>query len=223
MAIIAPTNKEIGETRAAKKYAVSIRFWHWVNFIIITGSLLTVLINSTLFDRIQGDFVKGELMNAGASVSDKQAGAVMHGLEDQVWGIHIYFGYALAALFLFRGIAEFFLPPAQRLLPKIKKAYQAYFIFKNEREAAKHELVVKGLYLIFYFLLLLMVVTGLLLAFEDYTGITENINHSIKELHGFCMYLILGFVALHLAGVFLAERKDGKGIVSDMINGGGQK
>jgi len=35
------------------------------------------------------------------------------------------------------------------------------------------------------------------------------------------MYLILGFIVLHLVGIFLAERKkEGKGIVSDMINGG---
>ena len=220
MTIIEPTNQEIGEIKKGKRYASSTRFWHWINFIIISGSLLTVLINSTLFDRAQRSFVKGELMNAGASVSDKQASAVTHGLEDQVWTIHIYFGYALATLFLFRLVAEFFLPSGQRVIPKVKKAYQAYFILKKEREAAKHELAVKGLYLIFYLLLLIMVVTGLLLAFEDYTGIPGNINHSIKEFHGFCMYLILGFIVLHIIGVFLAERKDGKGIVSDMINGG---
>ncbi|MFF5380877.1 cytochrome b/b6 domain-containing protein [Pedobacter suwonensis] len=220
MAIIEPTNQEIGMNRKGKKYASSTRFWHWVNFIMISGSLLTVLINATLLDRSQRSFVKNELVNAGALVSDEQAGAVTHGLEDQVWDIHIYFGYALAALFLFRLIAEFFMPPSQKLLPKLGKAYRAYFILKKEREAARHELVVKGLYIIFYLLLLIMVVTGLLLAFEDYTGIPQNINHSIKEFHGFCMYLILGFIVLHLAGVFLAEGKDGKGIVSDMINGG---
>lgn len=220
MSIIEPTNQEIGAIKKGKKYAPATRLWHWVNFIIISGSIFTVLINSTLFDGSQRSFVKNELINAGVSISDKQAGAVTHGLEDQVWGMHIYFGYALAALFLFRLIAEFFLPPAQRLLPKLKKAYQAYFILKEEREAAKHELVVKGLYIIFYLLLFIMVFTGLLLAFEDYTGISKNINHCIKGFHGFCMYLILGFIVLHLAGVLLAERKDGKGIVSDMINGG---
>lgn len=223
MAVIEPINREVGAIKKGRKYAFSTRFWHWVNFIIISGSLLTVLINSTLFDRSQRSFVRGELMNAGASVSDQQAGAVTHGLEDQVWGVHIYFGYALATFFLFRLIAEFFIPPAEKLFPKLKKAYQAYFILKKEREAAKHELVVKGLYIIFYLLLLIMIATGLLLAFEDYTGIPQNINHSIKEFHGFCMYLILGFIVLHLAGVFLAERKEGKGIVSDMINGGLQK
>jgi len=220
MAIIEPINKEIGDNRNGKKYAGSTRFWHWANFLFLSGSVITVLINSTLFDHSQRSFVKGELLNAGATVSDKQAGAVTHGLEDQVWDIHIYFGYILAALFLFRVVAEFFLPPAQRIIPKIKKAFQAYFILKKEREAAKHELVVKALYVIFYLLLFIMVTTGLLLAFEDFTGIPRNINHSIKEFHGFCMYLILGFIVIHLAGVFLAEKKDGKGIVSDMINGG---
>ncbi len=220
MDFIKPAKKEIGANSKNKQYGTSIRGWHWVNFIIITGSLLTVLINSTLFDRAQGSFVKNELINSGVSVSDKQAGAVLNGLEDQVWGIHIYFGYALAALFLFRIIAEFFLPSRHKLFPKLKSSYLAYFILKKEREAAKYELLVKGLYLIFYLLLLIMVVTGLLLAFEDYTRIPKNINHSIKEFHGFCMYLILGFVVLHLSGVFLAERKDGKGIVSAMINGG---
>jgi len=30
----------------------------------------------------------------------------------------------------------------------------------------------------------------------------------------------LAFIIVHLAGVFLAERKNSRGIVSDMINGG---
>ncbi|AZI26753.1 hypothetical protein EA772_15940 [Pedobacter sp. G11] len=75
------------------------------------------------------------------------------------------------------------------------KSLPGLFYAKKEHEAAKHELVVKGLYLIFYLLLCIMVLTGLLLAFEDYTGIPENINHRIKEFHGFCMYLILGLLS----------------------------
>lgn len=220
MNIIAPTNQEIGAVKKSKKYPASTRLWHWINTLLISGSLITVLINSTLLDRSQRVFVKGELINAGLTASDKQAGAVVHGLEDQVWGIHIYFGYTIAALLLFRLVAEFFLPPSQRLLTKVKKAFQYYFILKKERESAKHELVVKSLYIVFYSLLSIMVITGLLMAFDEYTGIPKNINHSFKEIHGFCMYLILGFIVIHLAGVFLAERKEGKGIVSNMINGG---
>jgi cytochrome b len=44
--------------------------------------------------------------------------------------------------------------------------------------------------------------------------------HFIKEIHGFTMYLIIGFIIVHIAGVVTGERKYHKGIVSDMINGG---
>ncbi len=64
-----------------------------------------------------------------------------------------------------------------------------------------------------------MVVTGLSLAFED-VAFLKPMRHTVKDVHGFCMYLILAFIVVHLAGVFLAERKRSKGIVSDMINGG---
>ena len=67
-----------------------------------------------------------------------------------------------------------------------------------------------------------MVITGLFLAFEDLMAPFKSIRHSVKSFHGFCMYLVLAFIAVHLIGVFLAERKDSKGIVSDMINGGSE-
>lgn len=218
MAIFTPINHEL--SCKGKKYPASIRIWHWLNLLLICGSLITVLINSTLFDHAQRSFVQGELAHAGATVTQQQAGAVTHGMEDQVWGIHIWFGYGLAALFLFRLTAEFFLPPSQRLFPKLKSAYRDYYRLKKQREASRHELVIKGLYLFFYLLLLIMVITGLLMAFEDRSGLSDQVNHSIKEFHGFCMYLILAFTSVHLAGVILAERKEAKGIVSDMINGG---
>ena len=64
-----------------------------------------------------------------------------------------------------------------------------------------------------------MVITGLCMAFEDDYAWLKSI-HAFREIHSFTMYLVLAFIFIHLAGVFLAERKDSKGIVSDMINGG---
>ena len=64
-----------------------------------------------------------------------------------------------------------------------------------------------------------MAATGLCLAFEDNVPALKAI-HAIREVHQFTMYLILSFIVIHLAGVFLAERKDSAGITSDMINGG---
>ena len=140
-------------------------------------------------------------------------------LGDKVWNIHAYFGYCLAALLLFRLLLEFFQKKDQKFILKLKSAYTQYKIAKN-RQLARHEVVVKSIYLLFYLLLIVMALTGLFLAFEDELAAYKSIRHTVKDIHGFCMYLVLAFIVVHLAGVFLAERKDSKGIVSDMINGG---
>lgn len=203
-----------------KRYPKAIRIWHWVNTLLIVGSLVTVLINSTLLDKDNSSVVQSELQQAGVTVSDKQASSVLHGMEDQVWDIHIYFGYAIATLLLFRLITEIYVAPKRKLLRKVKTAYNDYFILKKNKEIARYNFFVKSLYLIFYLLITMMAVSGLLLAFKHEIGIPKPISHSIKEFHGFVMYLILGFIVVHLCGVLLAERRNGKGIVSAMINGG---
>lgn len=220
MATIEPIREDIENPSNLKKNSKLIRFWHWFNVLVISGSLLTVLINSTLLDRSNTAIVKDELMNAGVQVNDKQARSVVHGMEEQVWEIHIYFGYVLAGLLLIRIVGEFFQPNDQKFLKKLKEAYQKYFVKQKERRLARHELLTKILYLTFYILLILMAITGLTVAFDQELGISKSFSHDLKEIHGFVMYLIIGFIVIHIFGVFLAERKEGKGIVSDMINGG---
>jgi len=127
----------------------------------------------------------------------------------------------LGALFLFRLIAEFFQITDQVLIRKIKSAYKQHFIIKKNRELARHEFWVKTLYAIFYLLLLITVITGFCLAFEDDVPALKHM-HFIREIHQINMYFILAFIVVHLLGVFLAERKNSKGIVSDMINGGAE-
>ncbi|MDB5157483.1 MAG: Ni,Fe-hydrogenase cytochrome b subunit [Mucilaginibacter sp.] len=221
MAIIEPVKQDLQHPDQIKKYSFPLRLWHWLNAIVITGSLLTVLLNSTLLDRKNNaPFIKETLQKSGAAISDDQANSVAHDLSDKVWEIHTYFGYTLVALLVFRLILEFFQLSDQKLIRGIKNAYQQYFITKKQRELARHELVVKTIYAIFYLLLMIMAVTGLFLAFEDFFEPYKSIRHSVKEVHGFTMYLILGFITIHIVGVLLAERKDSKGIISDMINGG---
>ena len=166
--------------------------------------------------------IKTALQNAGATVTDAQAKAAAHDLSDKVWDIHIYFGYGLAALLLFRIILEFFQLADQKFIRKLKSAWHQYHQTKKNRELALHELTVKTIYLVFYLLLTIMVITGLFLAFEGLFAPYKAIRPAVKSVHNFCMYLILAFIVVHVAGVFLAERKDSQGIVSDMINGGGE-
>lgn len=212
---------EIKTRETRPKYSSRIRFWHWGNMFIILGSLLTVLINATLFDgRSSRDFIQKELANAGANVSQEQARAVAHGLEDQVWDFHIYFGYALAALFLYRIAIEIITKKEQRFWPKFVSALKLYLTNEVVKSKARYEFGIKLLYLFFYVLLFVMVITGLSIAFRDNFGISKSFSHSLKEIHGFCMYPILAFIALHIGGVYIAENKNKRGIVSDMINGG---
>lgn len=221
MTVIEPTRKDILHSEKTKKYSSSLRFWHWANTIIISGSLITVLINSTITDRwATSSLISDELKKAGATVTNDQAGQAAHALEDKVWAIHTYFGYCLAALLLLRLILEFFQVTDQKLIRKLKGAWFQYKVIKKNRETARHELAVKMIYVAFYLLLIIMALTGLTLAFKHELGIPRPIGHQIQDIHGFCMYLVLAFIAVHLIGVFLAERRDSKGIVSDMINGG---
>jgi cytochrome b len=224
MSIIEPSKQDVQHPEKNKGYSASLRLWHWANAIVISGSLITVLINNTINKRANTmPLIKKALEEKGLTVTDDQARNVGHELSDQVWGIHTWFGYFLAGLLLFRLILEFFQVADQKLIRKIKSAYKQYFIIKKNREVAMHEYTVKLIYAIFYFLLLIMAVTGLFLAFEDSLPQFRSIGRTVRSIHGFCLYPILAFIAVHLIGVFLAERREGKGIVSDMINGGDKK
>ena len=207
MSILKPTRLDIEYPKQIKKYSAMLRLWHWSNIVVISGSLVTVLINSTLFE--------DKILR-----SDNASKSLIEALEDKIWGVHIYFGYALAALFLFRIMLEFFQHPEERFFYHFEVAYRDYFILKHNSVSAKHELMVRIIYLVFYGLLVIMAISGLILAFEDQLGLQKPVAHQVKEFHGFCMYLILVFILVHLTGVFIAERKNSKGIVSDMINGG---
>jgi len=219
MTLIEPVKPQ-PEPSEIKKYSASFRFWHWANAIVISGLLITVLINSTILTQNSALQVRSVLQKDIPAFSPDQARTAVGLLQDNVWDIHILFGYGLAALLLLRIIAEFFEVADRKFINGFKKAWHQFKVIKKEREKAKHDVVVKSIYIVFYLLLLIMVTTGLSLAFRHNLPFSKSLQHSIKEVHGFCMYLILAFIVVHLAGVFLAERKESKGIVSDMINGG---
>lgn len=202
-----------------KKFSLAIRIWHWLNAIAITGLLLTVLINSTLINRKTAVSLYHQYEKK-IFTDDAQIKAVAHAISEQVWAVHIYFGYGLVALFLFRLLLEFYQAKHQKFGSNLSESYQRLKTSKSKFSFTLDKFWVKLIYLLFYVLTLIMVVTGLLIVFKKELHIPKNISHDIKEIHGFCMYLILSFIALHLFGVIKAEATDQKGIVSEMINGG---
>jgi len=215
-----PVIKDIQPIPQIKKNSASIRLWHWLNAAVITGSLLTVLLHSTLLAPWQnGQIIQAQLKEAGANVTDDQARHAAHELSDRDWTVHTWIGYGLVALVAFRLLLEFFQVADQKFLRGLRRLYRQYKDTKENRAQARHDFWVKTLYAMFYLMIITQAITGLCLAFEDDVPALKAI-HAFREIHSFTMYLILGFICLHLGGVYLAERKNNPGIVSDMINGG---
>jgi len=220
MAIIEPTRRSPVHPQQIKKNSPGLRLWHWLNALVISGSLITVLINSTILKtRPNAALIQNQLKEAGATVTNDQARSVAHELSDKIWTLHTYFGYVLVGLVVFRLLLEFFQVADQKFIRGLRNAWSKYQTVKQERETARHDFWVKTLYAIFYLMIIIQAITGLCLAFEDDVPALKAI-HAFREIHSFTMYLILGFIFVHLAGVFLAERKKSPGIVSDMIHGG---
>lgn len=104
------------------------------------------------------------------------------------------------------------------------KLRQARFLFRQggtDLQDNRHSLLVKYSYVLFQLMLVVMVMTGLVLIYADDVEFLHRLEHTIKEVHNFTMYLVLTFTAFHIVGVVYAELTKNRGIVSDMIHGGG--
>jgi Ni/Fe-hydrogenase 1 B-type cytochrome subunit len=204
------------------KHSTLLRIWHWSTFIIILGSLVTVLFAKTLFNAKDNTLpVQQNLQKSNITVSPDQARSVAHDFNDLIWHWHIYVGYVLAGLLLFRILLEFFQPKQQKLVSLLKNALKYLRIPGTNKQNAKHFLWVKYLYLIFYFSLFVQACTGLFMVYSDDVPGLKNIRHTAKDIHNIFMWIIISYIVIHISGVILAELgKKYKGIVSDMINGG---
>jgi cytochrome b len=202
-----------------EKRSVGLRIWHWVFFILLTGSMTTVLLASTLLrTRTNTTMVQEQLQQKGLTASTDQARAVSHAFSDKVWELHTWIGYFVAAFLLGRFILEVFQPSDELLSTKIRKATGLRPLLPEARQVREHYIRVKWSYVLFYFLVLVMAATGLGLAFEDVVFF-RSIRGTLKQVHNFTQYAIYGFVFFHLAGVIIADAGRYPGLVSGMIHG----
>ena len=192
-----------------------IRIWHWLTALFFFASIGTVLLNSTLFktkDNIA--MVQEQVTQKGGTINAEQAKAVAHEYSDKLWMAHKFIGFGIVFLFLLRIVAEVVVSKENKLISKVKSA----LTLPVTNEERKHYLLVKYSYTIFYLLLFLMSITGLILAFED-VELFSKIHKPVKQFHGFLQYTFYAFIGLHIIGVVKAELTDYAGIVSGMIHG----
>jgi cytochrome b561 len=186
------------------KYSASFRLWHWLNAIVVLGLLGTVFLRKTFLSwRTNSELIMTKLSEFGVQITNDQAVSIAKSIRAGMWEWHIILGYALAFLVL----------------------YRIYLYFTNAKTKEKfsnlslHKKGVEVLYYVLYTTLFFMTLSGLFLVFYKDLGFSKDFAHTVKEIHELVFNFIMYFVILHIGGVVLAELKDEKGIISNMISG----
>lgn len=196
--------------------------------------MLTVLLVATLFDEGErptgpppaaaqvagGNGATGEARSSPLSQSTGQKAARLY--RHKIWEVHKYLGFGLCVLLLSRLAIETRRQKSDRLITRINRAVNIPVSTEAEKNEKLHFLLSKWGYVVFYVLLLLMAVTGLVLAFED-AAFLKPVHGLAKDVHEVLQYAMYAYVAAHLAGVIRSEFKNQRGIVSAMINGGNEE
>lgn len=205
-----------------KRNSLGLRLWHWANTAVVSGLLLTILFLFVVLKmKTVGPEFQKVLATEGVTFSREQVRGLTRIVSHRIWDWHIGLGVALTGLLVLRVVVEAVQKGGQRFGVKLAVARRVFQQRGPELQDARHSLLVKYSYLAFYLMLGVMVATGLVLIYADDVEILHRLEHTVKEVHNVTMYLVLGFTAGHIVGVVYAELTRNRGIVSDMIHGGG--
>jgi len=201
-------------------HSASLRIWHWLTFLFITGSIVTVIFNSTLLSpRDNVKMVQEQLQGKGVTITEDQAFAVSHEYEDKMWEVHKYIGFGLAILLLARIVIEFTQTEDEKLKNKMNNVKKMIAGNDSNKVEYTHFMRVRMIYAVFFLILLGMVITGLSMAFGRDLGFSRTTYRVVKQIHEILQYGMYLFVFIHLAGVIRAETGKIRGVVSGMIHG----
>ncbi|MDD2781886.1 cytochrome b/b6 domain-containing protein [Sulfuricurvum sp.] len=180
-----------------RTFSPPFRLWHWLSAFSMFGIIVTVLLRKTVMHKEQiGGIVQTKLAELGTVITDEQAVMIGKAVRSPMWDWHIYFGIAIAVLLVWR------------VLMVLKNGFGF-----DENPSMKR---VYMLYRAVYVLLAVMSLSGLSL-YLKFAGESKEL---VEGIHMYIGYALFAFVAVHIAGVILAERSDQKGLVSRMISGG---
>jgi len=205
----------------ASDYRAPLRGWHWVNALLISGQLLTILFQKVIVNARSAvpEFLTG-LHRDNVTLTTQQAGAFAHIISERIWQWHIYIGLGLAAFWLLRVGLELRGPSELRFSARLLAVARRYRLAPPAGKAAAGQvLFAKSTYALFYLLLTVIVITGLLLTWADEVAVLHRLEHTAKEIHNVTMYGIIAFFVVHVVGVVWAELTTEHGLVSRMIGG----
>lgn len=186
------------------KYTIKFRIWHWLNAIVVLGLLGTVFLRKTFLSyKANAEIIMAKLADLGNEIQLEDAKSIARSIRNVMWEWHLFLGYALAFLLLYRVVL--------------------FFIDKSQRDPfaslSLHKKGVKALYYILYATLFFMTITGFAIYLQQALGLGESTVKLLKESHEAVFIFIMIFVPLHVGGVVVADIKEEHGLISTMING----
>jgi len=150
--------------------------------------------------------------------------------EKTLWQLHIYIGYALVVGIVAR-LAWGIVGPRHARFSDMWHPTAWWDAVRSFNLQAKprfgHNTLASGAYLLVYLLLIAMAVTGLGLAaieqsmgpFNAWFGDMAWLEDVYEEPHELIYYLLMGFVALHIAALIWHEHKDKTPLAQGMVTG----
>ncbi len=203
-----------------QRNSLAIRVWHWLTALGFMASITTVILGSMMFKVKENiPVVMESVTQKGGQITHDQARNVAHMYSDKIWDTHRIIGFILCFLLASRMIIEGVQKKNEKMSTRIRTSLQLYPKTVNEKAERDMYVLVKRGYLVFYFLFILMGLTGLIMAFED-LPVLKPFQKTANSFHVFLQYGIYLYITLHICGVIYADTHKNKGIVSGMIHGG---
>ncbi len=190
-----------------KQFTRTYRLWHWLLALSVLGLLATVLLRKTFLSwRSNAEIIQAQLAQLGTGITAENAAIVAKAIRAPMWEWHYTFAVILGLAIALR---IYMIATKQAQLPII--------VFMK---ASGSEKLKTGTYMLLCFTIAIMAISGTLLYFHEFLGISKEGAAGIKEFHEWMMQPLILFVLMHLAGVLRHELTTKEGIVSKMIHGG---
>lgn len=187
-----------------EQYSVVYRIMHWAIAICMILLLGTIFLRLNWMNREHvADILQNNLPATDPQLSRDELVSLAKKIRKPMWDWHIYLGYTLTGLFSLRLLLPFL---GQM---KIRSPFHAALSIKEKFQY--------WVYIIFYACVTVSLTTGLLIVNGP-----KDLKEPMEEIHELSIYYLLGYIFLHMGGVFMAEFGDQKGIISRVISGGGK-
>ncbi|CAM3755420.1 cytochrome b/b6 domain-containing protein [Flavobacterium gelidilacus] len=183
------------------KYSKIYRIIHWTIAFSLLLLLITIFLRLTWMNKNNiAAIIQNYLSGTDQVLSQDQLIVLAKKIRQPMWNWHIYIGYVLTGLFSLRFILPLF----------------GHMKFQNPlvKNLSIKEKFQKWTYIIFYLCVVISLVTGLIIEFGS-----KELKKPMEEIHVLSIYYLVGFIIIHVAGVFVAEFTNQKGIISRIVSG----